>query len=56
VIISKPWGQLANYLQRALLAQLAQRMHAHRNTDGDTDEDGEGGTIILDGDDNCQIM
>jgi hypothetical protein len=31
-------------------------MHAHHHNGGDPDEDGEGGTIILNSDDGCEVM
>lgn len=43
-------------LQRALLAQLAQRIHAHHQALGDDDNDGEGGTILLNNDDGCHVQ
>ncbi|KAF2476321.1 WD and tetratricopeptide repeat-containing protein [Lindgomyces ingoldianus] len=50
-------GRNDAFITRALLAQLAQRIHAHSHIGGEEDEDGEeGGTIFINNDDVCTTM
>lgn len=48
-------GREDAFITRALLAQLAQRLHAHHHVGGEGDEDGET-TILLNNDEGCTIM
>ena len=48
-------GRNEAFITRALLAQLAQRIHAQHHGGG-TDEDGNGTSIILNDDDGCNVM
>lgn len=48
-------GREDAFITRALLAQLAQRLHAHHHNTGDEDEDGET-TILLNNDEGCTLM
>lgn len=48
-------GNNEAFITRALLAQLAQRIHAQHHGAGD-DEDGDGTSIVLNDDDGCNVM
>lgn len=49
-------GREDAFITRALLAQLAQRIHAHQAAGGDAGEDGDGDDTVLINDDGCSIM
>lgn len=48
-------GREDAFITRALLAQLAQRLHAHQHHGGDEDDEGET-TILLNNDEGCAVM
>ncbi|KAF2192687.1 WD40 repeat-like protein [Zopfia rhizophila CBS 207.26] len=53
--VDRKGGRQDAFITRALLAQLAQRVHAHHNLEDD-DDDGEGGGPIYINEENCEVM